>query len=480
MNYRRVFSLLSFLLLCLSGTLLLPLFVSYLHGEPEIRAFAVSSLVSLTIGGAGFFVFRAGQQEISHREGFAVVGLGWVLVCVLGAVPYVLAGTFPHVLDAVFESTSGFTTTGATVLDDIEAVPKGILFWRSLTHWLGGMGIIVFSLAILPMLGVGGMQLYRAEVPGPAPERLKPRIRETAKTLWVVYLLISLLQTLFLVSGGMDLFDSVCHTFGTVATGGFSTRNASVGGYPSAYLHWVITVFMLIGGTNFALHYTFLKGRPRYFRNAEFRFYLFAILGLSLLVSVLLRFGTYASSTDSLRHAAFQVVSILTTTGYTTADYEQWSRAAQFILLALMFFGGCVGSTGGSLKCIRILLLVKYAYREIYRLIHPHAITPIKMGKKAVPPEVVDSMLSYLLLFMGAFLLAAFLLSLLGLDLVSAISAAAATLGNVGPGFGVVGPSHTYSAIVPAGKTVLIACMILGRLEIFTLLILFVPEFWRR
>ncbi len=481
MDFRRVFSILSFLLICLSGTLLLPMGVSYLYGEPETLAFLWSFLLCGVIGGVGYLLSRSGKQEISHREGFAIVGLGWVTVCLLGAVPYLFAGTFPNFLDAFFESSSGFTTTGATVLDDIEVLPKGILFWRSLTHWLGGMGIILFSMAILPMLGVGGMQLYRAEVPGPVPDRLKPRIRETAKTLWIVYLLISLVEAVLLMVGGMSLFDSVCHTFGTMATGGFSTRNASIGSYHSAYFDWVITIFMMIAGANFALHYLFLKGRSRrYLHDPEFRFYLFTILGITMVLTVLLRTETYATWSASLRYSFFQVVSILTTTGYTTADYEQWSRMAQFALFALMFFGGCAGSTGGSIKCIRILLLVKHAYKEIYHLIHPQAISPIKLGQESVPPDVMESVTAFFLLYVGIFLAASAFLSFLGLDFVSALSAAAASLGNVGPGLGAVGPSQTYSAIVPAGKWVLIACMLLGRLEIFTLLVLFLPEFWKK
>ncbi len=481
MDFRRVFSILSFLLLCLSGTLLLPMGVSYLYGEPETKAFFYSFLICGFTGLAGYLLFRSDTKEISHREGFAIVGLGWVIVCLMGSVPFLLAGTFPNFLDALFESSSGFTTTGATVLDDIEILPKGILFWRSLTHWLGGMGIILFSMAILPMLGVGGMQLYRAEVPGPVPDRLKPRIRETAKTLWIVYLLISVVEALLLWIGGMSLFDSVCHTFGTMATGGFSTRNGSIGSYGSAYFDWVITVFMMIAGANFALHYLFLKGRSRrYYQDPEFRFYLFTILGVTLVMTLLLRSGTYTSWSLSLRDSVFQVVSILTTTGYTTADYEQWSLAAQFILFALMFFGGCAGSTGGSIKCIRILLLLKHAYREIYHLIHPHAISTIKLGKKSVPANVMDSVLAFFLLYMGIFFVATLLLSLLGLDFQSAMSAVAASIGNVGPGLGAVGPTHTYAAIVPAGKWILIACMLLGRLELFTLLVLLLPEFWKK
>ncbi len=481
MDFRRVFSILSFLLLCLSITLLAPMVVSFLYGEEEVRAFFLSFILCGGVGLAGYILLRTGPTEISHRDGFAIVGLGWVIACLMGALPYVFAGTFDGFLDAFFESSSGFTTTGATVLPDIELLPKGILFWRSLTHWLGGMGIIVLSMAILPMLGVGGMQLYKAEVPGPVPDRLKPRIRETAKTLWMVYVSISAVEVLLLAVGGMSLFDSVCHTFGTMATGGFSTRNASIGSYGSAYFDWVITIFMFIAGANFALHYVFLtgKGRP-YLRDPEFRFYLFSILGISMLVSLVLWAGTYESLPNSLRYAVFQVVSILTTTGYTTADYEQWPLVVQAVLFGLMFFGGCAGSTGGSVKCVRILLLLKQAYKEIYQLIHPHAVATIKLGKKTVPPEVMESVLAFFLLYLGIFVGATVFMSFLGLDFQSALSSVAACIGNVGPGLGTVGPAQTYVDIAAAGKWVLILCMILGRLEIFTLLVLFLPEYWKK
>ena len=482
MDFRFVLCVLSFLSLCLSGALLVPLGVSLFCGEPERDAFLFSFLICAGIGLAGSVLFRSQRKELGHREGFAIVGLGWMMVCLLGALPYLFAGTFSSFTDACFESTSGFTTTGATVLRDIEVLPRGILFWRSLTHWLGGMGIILLSLAILPMLGVGGMQLYKAEVPGPVPDRLKPRIRETARTLWLVYVLISFLEVVFLRFGGMGVFEAVCHTFGTMATGGFSTRNASIGHYGSAYLDAVVTVFMLIAGANFALHYQLLLGRPRrYFEDGEFRFYVTAISLCTAVFSLALFWGgTYEAWTTALRYAAFQVVSILTTTGYVTADYEQWPLVLQYALFALMFFGGCAGSTGGSVKCIRILLLVKQATKEFDRLIHPHAVATIKLGRKTVPPDVMESVLSFTLVYFGIFVAASLLMSWLGLDFKSALASVAACIGNVGPGLGVVGPAKTYFPIVPAGKWVLLLCMILGRLEIFSLLILFLPQFWKK
>ncbi len=481
MEIRFVLSILSFLLLCVSGTLIVPMGVSLLYGEPSAKAFLWSCLICGSIGTSGFFLFRTQRKEISHREGCAIVGLGWVFICLMGALPYIFDGTFNSVVDACFESASGFTTTGASVLQDIEVLPKGILFWRSFTHWLGGMGIILLSMAILPMLGVGGMQLFQAEVPGPVADRLKPRIRETAKTLWMVYILFSFLEVILLKIGGMPLFDSVCHAFGTMATGGFSTKNASIAYYHSAYIEGVIVVFMFIAGANFALHYQLLLGRTRhYFQDPEFRFYLFSVLIISMLVACLLRISTHEAWSISLRDAFFQVVSILTTTGYITADYEQWSLLLQFLLFTLMFFGGCAGSTGGGVKCIRILLLIKQANKEINRLIHPQAISTIKLGKKTIPLGVMEGVLGFFLVYVGIFILGSLLMSLLGMDFQSAIASVAACIGNIGPGLGAVGPVKNYFSIDPAGKWILILCMIFGRLEIFTLLILFTPQFWKK
>ncbi len=481
MDFHRILSILSFLLLCLSGVLLVPMGVSLLYGEPEAKAFLFSFLLCSLVGLVGFLCFRSDSKELTPREGFVIVGFGWIVACLMGSVPYLFAGTFTTYLDAFFESASGFTTTGATVLEDIEVLPKGILFWRSLTHWLGGMGIIVLSMAILPKLGVGGMQLYRAEVPGPVPDRLQPRIRETAKTLWFVYVLISVLEFVLLAAGGMSVFDSICHTFGTMATGGFSTRNGSIGSYSSAYIEWVIIIFMVVAGVNFALHYLLLTGKPRrYLEDPEFRFYMFSILGISFVVMLLLAASENMSWGTNLRQSVFQVVSILTTTGYTTIDYELWPLIVQFILFALMFFGGCAGSTGGSVKCVRILLLFKQANKEIYQLIHPQAIAAIKLGKKTVSPDVMESVLAFFLLYAAIFLGCSVCMSFLGLDFKSAMSSVAASIGNVGPGLGVVGPAKTYFSIVPAGKWVLILCMLFGRLEIFTLMVLLVPEFWRK
>jgi trk system potassium uptake protein TrkH len=353
--------------------------------------------------------------------------------------------------------------------------------WRSLTHWLGGMGIIVLALAILPFLGVGGMQLYKSEVPGPTPDKLKPRIKDTAMLLWKVYVLLTAVQTVLLMFGGMDLFEALCHTFGTMATGGFSTKNASIAFYDSVYIQTVITVFMLIAGANFTLHYHLLRGRPMVFwKDPEFRFYIGVFALFTALSTASVLGVNYDSLSEAVRYCSFQVASIMTTTGYATADYELWTPLPQALLLMLMFLGGSAGSTGGGMKCMRIILLMKHTSRELFRLVHPRAVTSIKLGGKTVSPDVMASVWGFFLLYLGLFIVSSFIMAALGVDVVTSFASVAACIGNIGPGLGGVGPTDNYAHIPWLGKWLLIFCMLLGRLEIYTVIILLVPEFWRK
>jgi trk system potassium uptake protein TrkH len=350
-----------------------------------------------------------------------------------------------------------------------------------MTHWLGGMGIIVLSLAILPMLGVGGMQLFKAEVPGPTADRLKPRIQDTAKLLWEVYLLLTVAEVVLLMGGGMSFLDSLCHAFATLATGGFSTRDASVAAYNSAYIDSVITLFMFLAGVNFALHYYALRGKVSgFWKSEEFRIYLFLTLGATGVLVFFNQGTAYTSFFDNIRYSVFQVTSIITTTGFGTADYEQWPLITQYVLVSLMFVGGCAGSTAGGIKVARILLLFKHAHVQLYRLIHPRAVRLVKLGDRPVDRDVMQAILGFFALFIGTFVAASLLLSLAGMDLVSAGAAAIATLGNIGPGLGSVGPTDHYAHVSAFGKIILTGCMLLGRLELFTVLVLFFPSFWRR
>jgi len=482
MHWHKTFKITGILTAFFGITMLFPLMVGLIYGDTSVGPMVKSLGITLGCGLAVYLLLKRHRTEtISQREGMAIVAVGWTAVGVFGALPFYLATEGCTFVDAVFESVSGFTTTGASILTDIEGQPRGILFWRSFIQWLGGMGIIVLSVAILPFFGVGGMQLYKAEVPSPVPDKLKPRIQDTAMILWKVYALISLLEVFMLTIGGMGLFDAVCHTFTTMPTGGFSTRNASVAHYDSVYFDTVICVFMVLAGINFSLHYQFLRGRPlAFWKDPECRFFLGITLLLIAVVSLDVLGTVYGSIGQAIRYGSFQVISILTTTGFATADYEQWPAMSQLILLLCMFIGASAGSTGGGMKCLRIMLYFKLCYKELFSLIHPHAVTHIKISGKPVPDDVMRSILGFLGLYTGLFALISVILAGLGVDFITALSAVAASLGNIGPGFGMVGPVDNYAEIPYMGKWLLIWCMLLGRLEIYTVIIFLVPEFWRK
>ncbi|MBW2623153.1 MAG: TrkH family potassium uptake protein [Deltaproteobacteria bacterium] len=481
MNLRLTLYLVGILNLFLALSMTAPLAVAVIYQDGTAGDFIVSIGLVVFTSLILILTCRSTDQEIRHREGMAVVTLGWVSAGFFGSLPFYMSGVREKFIDCLFESFSGFTTTGASIMTNIEMLPQAILFWRSLTHWLGGMGIIVMTIAILPLLGVGGMQLFKAEVPGPVTDRLQPRIAETAKTLWKVYLVFTGAEILLLHLGGMELFDSFCHTFGTLATGGFSTKNASIGYYQSTYFDIIITVFMLLSGINFALHYRALSGNLKaFYRNSELRFYLSIFLAATVLVTWSIWRSSVPGLGESIHQASFQTASILTTTGYTTADFEQWPSFARIILLTLIFIGGSAGSTGGSIKVMRIMLLIKHSYRELRHLIHPRAIIPVKLQGRVVPDEVLSSVWGFFILFLGLLVVASFLLTLMGLDITTSLTAVAACIGNIGPGLGSVGPTENYAHLPYAAKAVLILCMLLGRLEVYTVFILFVPEFWKK
>jgi trk system potassium uptake protein TrkH len=482
MRWRYILYVVGVLVLCFGLTMLLPLIAGVYYRDGCIHSMLTAMGVTILTGLCLAVLFRkAPVKHISQREGMAIVAVGWTAVGIFGALPFFFHSGNWTFVDALFESVSGFTTTGASILSDIEALPKGLLFWRSFIQWLGGMGIIVLSIAILPFLGVGGMQLYKAEVPSPVPDKLKPRIRDTALILWKVYALLTGAQVICLALGGMSFFDALCHAFTTMPTGGFSTQNASIAQYDSLYFDVVFIVFMVLAGINFSLHYQLLRGRPlAFWKDAECRFFIGAVIVLTLVVSYDV-FGTvYQSIGESLRYSAFQVVSILTTTGYATFDYEKWPAMSQLILLLCMFLGASAGSTGGGMKCLRIMLCFKFCYKELFALIHPRAVLSIKIGGRSVPNDIMRSVLGFMALYMGLFGLSSVLLAGMGVDFVTAFGAVAATIGNIGPGFGMVGPVENYAHLPSLGKWLLIWCMLLGRLEIYTLLIFLVPEFWRK
>ncbi|PKN32705.1 MAG: potassium transporter [Deltaproteobacteria bacterium HGW-Deltaproteobacteria-19] len=481
MNGRLIAHLLSVLVLVLGFSMLLPVLVSVWYGEVCVRSLLLAAVLT---GGLGLAMRaasgRPADRYLSHRDGVAIVTGGWMLAGLVATLPYLLTGVIPDFTDAYFECVSGFTTTGSSIFGTVEGLPKGVLFWRSLTQWFGGMGIIVLSIAILPFLGIGGMQLYKAETPSPVVDKLTPRISDTAKVLWKVYVLLTLVQIILLLFGGMSLFDAVCHAFTTMPTGGFSTKNASIAAYDSLYIEIVVTVFMILAGMNFALHYRLLRGDFRSVRkDPEIRVYLLIFGVLTFLVAANLYGRTYPSAPEALRYASFQVASILTTTGFATADFEQWPAFSQIVLLLCMFLGSMAGSTGGGIKTLRLLLLAKHAYLEVVRVIHPHAMTIVKLGPTPVSQSVLRSVWGFFILFMGIYVLATLIMSALGVDFMTAVSSVATCLGNVGPGLGAVGPTEHYGGLPVAGKWVLIACMLLGRLEIYTVLVFLMPRFWK-
>jgi trk system potassium uptake protein TrkH len=482
MRWSFILNIIGMLIFFLGICMIFPLLFGLYYKDQSIVPMIKSMVITIVSGAALIICFRGVKVPyISHREGMAIVAIGWTAIGFFGAFPFYIGPEVETFVDSFFESVSGFTTTGSSILTDIEVISKGLLFWRSFIQWLGGMGIIVLSVAILPFLGVGGMQLYKAEVPSPIPDKLKPRIRDTAKVLWKVYALFSLLQVFFLLVGGMDLYDALCHAFTTMPTGGFSTKNASIAHYDSVYIDLVIIFFMLVAGINFSLHYQFLRGKPlAFWRDSECRFF----IGTVILLIIIVTFNAYGSVYETVgrafRYGAFQVVSIVTTTGYVTADYELWPAMSQVILILCMFLGASAGSTGGGMKCLRVMLYLKYCYKELFLLIHPRAIKHIKIGGVPVSEDVVRSVLGFMGLYVGLFAFSTILIASMGVDFVTSLASVAATIGNIGPGLGMVGPVDNFAQIPYLGKWVLIWCMLLGRLEIYTIIILFVPEFWRK
>jgi len=479
-DLRSILYLLGSLLIFLAISMLFPVLVSIIYGEDDLVPLLISAGIAALAGLILFFIFKM-KLELRVREGFALVTFAWLAFAIFGSLPFYISGYIPSFTDAFFETMSGFTTTGATILKDVEALPHGLLFWRSFTHWLGGMGIILLSLAILPLLGVGGMQLYKAEVPGPEHDKLSPRIKDTAKILWEVYLVLTIAEVILLYLAGMNLFDSFCHTFGTMATGGFSTKNASIGFYNSALIDYIIVLFMLIAGINFSLHFRAISSKfTSYIYDAETKFFLGVIFTGTLLLGIDVYFFYEYNISDAMQKGLFQAVSIITTTGYGTDDYELWGPSSQLILLTFMFLGGCAGSTGGGMKIIRSLVLVKFGLNEIKRLIHPNAVLPVRVGNRTIPRDIVSNIAGFFLFYIVLFVVGVLFMSLLGLDFLTSIGSVAATIGNIGPGIGTVGPTDNYAHIPVIGKWFLSFLMLVGRLEIYTVIILLTRSFWKK
>lgn len=480
MNLRFVAHLVALTILAVAAGILLSAGISLLYGDDDVPALLVSTAIAL---GAGLPLYLAtrlrGHTFIGYREGFLAVGLGWIAAMIFGAVPYLVYGTF-GLVDALFESMSGFTTTGASVLVDYQQ-PHGLMFWRSLTHWYGGMGIVVLFIAILPSMGAGAMKLFSAESPGPVPERLTPRIRDTARNLWLIYVGLTAAESLALIIAGMPVFDAVTHSFGTMATGGFSPNAASVAAYNNVAFELIIVCFMFLAGGNFALYFAALRGKPgRLFKSREWRLYA-SILGASIVavtVSLLVA-GSHYSLGHALREATFQVVSVQTTTGFVTADFDRWNTFAKLLLVLLMFIGGCAGSTAGGFKVARLFVLLKSTRHELTRQMHPQAILPLRAGGRIISEAVRVGVLQYFVLYVLIFATGSLLVAATGTDLITAATSVVATLNNIGPGLGPVGATMNYAFLAPFAKCVLIVMMVVGRLELFAIILPFTREFWR-
>lgn len=455
--------------------------ISFLFGEKDALQFLLSGATTAVVGLVAYLPSRKAPILLNRRDGYVIVTGAWILFSMFGTLPFLLTGSIPGFTDAFFETISGFTTTGASILNNIEELSHAVLFWRSLIQWLGGMGIILLTLLLLPFLGIGGMQLFSAEVPSPTPDKLHPHVKDTAKRLWLIYLVFTVTETLLLWAGEMGLFDAFCHSLTTMATGGYSTKQASIAYWNSPYIHYVITVFMFLAGTNFTLAYFGMHGQFRkIWKNEEFKWYIGFIMGFTLLVSLGLFFTRGGGLEPAFRDAIFQVVSIITTTGYATADYLKWAPWIMVLIFTLMFFGGSAGSTGGGPKIMRIVIMLKNSTQELKRMVHPNALIPVRLNKTAVEESVVNSVLAFMAFYGLIAVIAMGVMSALGNDLDTSVGAVAATLGNIGPGIGKVGPALNFSEIHMVGKWFLSFLMLVGRLELFTVLVLFSPTFWRR
>jgi len=467
--------------LCIEAASMLPsLIVALINHEKAAIAFALTIGIIAVIG-AALLRLKTPKTRIFTRDGFAIVSLSWILVTLFGALPFLLSGSIPSFIDALFETASGFSTTGASILRNVEALPKSLLFWRSSTHWLGGMGILVLMIAILPSTA-STINIMIAESPGPSPGKLVPKIRETAKILYIIYIAMTAVLVVLLLLGGMPLFDALIHAFGTASTGGFSSRNASVGAYYSVYIDVVITVFLFLFGVNFTLYYyLFLKRDFKsVLRDEELRFYFGVVVGAIVLIALNIKGTVYQTIGEAIRYASFQVTSIISTAGFATADFNLWPSFSKIILVLLMLTGSCAGSTAGGIKCVRIVLLLKIIRREITRLIHPNAVQPVKLNGRRVDEETLSGVMAFFFFWMLIIAVSVLIVSLDGKDLVTSTTAVLATVNNVGPGLGAVGPTGNFADFSALSKTVMSLCMLIGRLEVYPIMLLCFPSFWKR
>lgn len=481
LNYKIILRTIGILLIGEGFFMLLSLLVAAMYKDGDSSAFALSALITTVVGIVAILSTRNARKNIGKREGYIIVSIVWIFFSLFGSLPYLLSKSIPVFHDAFFETISGFTTTGSSILDNIEAMPHGILFWRSLTQWIGGMGMVVLSIAILPVFGIGGMSLYAAEAPGVTYDKINPKINDTARILWNVYLILTVLETLLLLLGGMNLFDAVCHSFTSMSSGGYSTKQASIAYWNSPYIQYVVTIFMFMAGTNFSLTYYTMRGSfKKMFKNEEFKLYTLITIVSSVILTIGLIVTVNMPVEQAFRDSIFQVVSIITTTGFATCDYTTWHPFLTMLILLLFFIGGSTGSTSGGIKIMRISLLIKNSYYEFRRLIHPNAVIPLRFNQRTISSPIINNVLAFFFIYIVIFAMSTLIFSLFVPDFETSIGAVASSLGNIGPGLGSVGPAYSFSHIPAAGKWFLSFLMLAGRLELFTVIVMFAPSFWKR
>ncbi|MAM17854.1 MAG: potassium transporter TrkG [Christiangramia sp.] len=493
LNYKIILHVMGLLLLCNGGFMLLSSLVSLIYNDGVTLEISMAALITLFCGTLFMFTTRGHSKEVKIREGYIIVTFGWIFMALSGTLPYVISQSIPGFTNAFFETMSGYTTTGASILNDIEVIPEGILFWRSLTHWIGGMGIIVLAIAILPLLGIGGMQLFSAESPGPSADKLKPRIRDTAKRLWLIYVSYTLAETILLWAAGMSFFDAINHSFSTLSTGGFSTKNASMAFWnDNPMIQYIVILFMFLAGSNFVLSYFAFKGKVRrVLEDDEFKWYFMFVAVFTIISAVVVYYNADfgLSSIDhplvsgkaegAFRHSLFQVLTVITTTGFVSADFTLWTPFLTIFYFGMFFLGGSAGSTAGGVKVMRHIIMIRNGIIEFKRTLHPNAILPVRFNKKSIRKEIVFNILGFFILYMLSFIIGSIGLAALGLDFETAIGGAASSLGNIGPAFGGLSPVNNFDMLPPFGKWWCSFLMLIGRLELFTVLIILTPFFWR-
>lgn len=480
-NFKTIIRIIGILLLLETVMFLVCSSVSFYYRESDMLDFWKAGGITAGIGLLLAALGKGGERQLTRRDGYVLVGFAWVAFSLFGMLPFYIGGYIPDIADAFFETMSGFSSTGATILDDIESLPHGILFWRSMTQWIGGLGIIMFTIAVLPIFGVSGLQVFAAEASGPTHDKVHPRIGITAKWIWSIYTGITTLLVCLLMLGGMDWFDSICHAFATTGTGGFSTKQASVAYYNSPYIEYVISIFMFISGINFTLVLLFVNRKfKKFIGNAELKFYFGSVVLFTAVIAIVLYYTSPMGMEESFRKSLFQVISLQTSTGFATDDYMQWTPVLWGLLTIIMLMGACAGSTTGGLKCIRMVILTKVSRNEFKHILHPNAILPVRINKQVISPSIVSTVLAFCFIYISIIVIGTLLMMAMGVGAEESMGCVISSIGNMGPGLGETGPAYSWNALPDAAKWLLSFLMLLGRLELFTVLLLFTPDFWKR